>query len=112
MAWTESKRPEEPILDRDPKTDIHVFYHNLAYKVSRQAINIEKLSILEERLGDCVRREGVNYIEKCEELSLRFQAAARVCQRNVGPLSKRRNVGNVYEDQTTPAAVTGTEAIA
>jgi hypothetical protein len=39
-----SKRPEEPILDADPN-DVKAFYHNVAYKVNRAAINLAKKEV-------------------------------------------------------------------
>lgn len=83
-----------PIFDVDERKDVKVFYHNVAYKANRMAINVEKMKvcelfsrcfrtcearisallvaavvqILKERLGDCVRNEGVNYIDKCEQV--------------------------------------------
>ena len=39
-----SKRPEAPILDADPN-DVKAFYHNVAYKVNRAAINLAKKEV-------------------------------------------------------------------
>ncbi|KAF6252197.1 hypothetical protein COO60DRAFT_1554631, partial [Scenedesmus sp. NREL 46B-D3] len=65
MSSTE--RPTAPIFGVDESKDLKVFYHNVAYKTNRVAINLEKMKILKDRLGECVRQEGVNYIDKCEQ---------------------------------------------
>eukprot|EP00878_Enallax_costatus_P001771 GHUV01001929.1.p1 GENE.GHUV01001929.1~~GHUV01001929.1.p1 ORF type:complete len:119 (+),score=13.17 GHUV01001929.1:157-513(+) len=93
-------RPTAPVLDVDDSKDVQAFYHNVAYKTNRVAINVEKMKILKDRLGECVRREGVNYIDKCEQLTKRFEAAVRVCQWNSGTRgAKPRNVGNILEKE-------------
>ncbi|GBF96677.1 hypothetical protein Rsub_09310 [Raphidocelis subcapitata] len=93
-----STRPEAPILDgdlREPKT----FYHNAAYKTSRVAINLEKMKLLKERLADCVRQEGVNYIDKCEQLTKRYEAVVRVCQWQAGENQRPRNVAGILDKE-------------
>jgi hypothetical protein len=94
-----------PIFGVDESQDVKTFYHNVAYKANRMAINVEKmkvtvhpsglmraaiqfaghltlllllLQILKERLGDCVRTEGVNYIEKCEQVLINVAQQASV----------------------------------
>jgi hypothetical protein len=39
------ERPSAPRFDVDEKDDVKVFYHNVAYKTSRVAINIEKMKV-------------------------------------------------------------------
>ncbi|KIZ03379.1 hypothetical protein MNEG_4583 [Monoraphidium neglectum] len=89
-------RPTAPILDGDLK-DPKIFYHNAAYKTNRVAINLEKMKVLKERLGDCVREEGVNYIDKCEQLTRRYEAIVRVCQWQSGKNQRARNVGGILD---------------
>lgn len=92
--------PMTPIFGVDESQDVKTFYHNVAYKANRMAINVEKMKILKERLGDCVRTEGVNYIEKCEQLAKRYEAAVRVAQSNSSAKGSRaRNVGNILEKE-------------
>lgn len=38
-------RPLAPILDVDESKDVQVFYHNVAYKANRVAINVEKMKV-------------------------------------------------------------------
>ncbi|WIA11305.1 hypothetical protein OEZ86_002284 [Tetradesmus obliquus] len=97
MSSTE--RPTAPILGVDESKDLKAFYHNVAYKTNRVAINLEKMKILKDRLGECVRKEGVNYIDKCEQLTKRYEAAVRVCQWNSGTHSRPRNIGNILEKE-------------
>lgn len=96
-----------PIFDVDERKDVKVFYHNVAYKANRMAVNVEKmkvqcasyarvcghqqlfglnttllllLQILKEKLGDCVRIEGVNYLTKCEQVCRsRTQQPSSLC---------------------------------
>ncbi|KAF8057776.1 hypothetical protein HT031_005960 [Scenedesmus sp. PABB004] len=98
------QRPSAPILDVDERSDLKVFYHNVAYKTNRVAINVEKMKILKDRLGECVRSEGVNFVDKCEQLTKRYEAAVRVCQWNSGTHAKPRNVGNIIEKERELAA--------
>lgn len=34
-----------PIFDVDEGKDVKVFYHNVAYKANRMAINVEKMKV-------------------------------------------------------------------
>lgn len=100
----DAQRPEAPILDVDESKDIKAFYHNVAYKTGRVHINIEKMKvrstacggrslgpqlsadcpgvqILKERLQECVRKEGVNYIDRCDQVSCCRQPASRRARR-------------------------------
>jgi len=45
MSDNGNNRPTEPRFDANPREDINVFYHNMAYKVNRQAINMAKLEV-------------------------------------------------------------------
>jgi hypothetical protein len=38
-------RPTAPILDVDERADVKAFYHNVAYKTNRVAINVEKMKV-------------------------------------------------------------------
>eukprot|EP00879_Flechtneria_rotunda_P002008 GHRR01002185.1.p1 GENE.GHRR01002185.1~~GHRR01002185.1.p1 ORF type:complete len:115 (+),score=19.32 GHRR01002185.1:208-552(+) len=94
------ERPSAPRFDVDESKDLKAFYHNVAYKTNRVVINLEKMKILKDRLGECVRQEGVNYIDKCEQLTKRYEAAVRVCQWNSGTRGGRpRNIGNIIEKE-------------
>ncbi|KAI8475042.1 MAG: hypothetical protein J3K34DRAFT_405880 [Monoraphidium minutum] len=92
-----ASRPTEPVFPdgKDPK----VFYHNAAYKTNRVAINLEKMKMLKDRLGDCVRQEGVNYIDKCEQLTKRYEAIVRVCQWQAGENQRARNTGGILDKE-------------
>jgi hypothetical protein len=48
MVWKSSNRPEEPVLGVNEREDIKAFYHNIAYKVNRHAINIEKMEVCQQ----------------------------------------------------------------
>lgn len=37
--------PMSPIFDVDEGKDVKVFYHNVAYKANRMAINVEKMKV-------------------------------------------------------------------
>lgn len=41
--------PAAPIFDVDERKDVKAFYHNVAYKANRMAINVEKMKV-----GSCV----------------------------------------------------------
>jgi hypothetical protein len=43
MSSTE--RPTAPIFGVDESRDLKVFYHNVAYKTNRVAINLEKMKV-------------------------------------------------------------------
>jgi hypothetical protein len=45
MVWKSSNRPEEPVLGVNEREDIKAFYQNIAYKVNRHAINLEKMEV-------------------------------------------------------------------
>lgn len=55
--------------------------------------------ILEARLAECVSREGVNYVDKCEQLTKRFEAAVRVVQWQAGDKQRARNVGGILDEE-------------
>eukprot|EP00877_Chromochloris_zofingiensis_P005058 jgi/Chrzof1/14553/Cz09g07050.t1 len=99
MAGLHSDRPSEPIFNVDEKEDLKVFYHNKAYKVNRIAINVEKMKIMKDRVQECYRKEGVNFIDRCDQLVKRYEAAVRVCNWNQGPYQRVRNVGNIVEKE-------------
>lgn len=50
MSSTE--RPTAPILGVDESKDLKAFYHNVAYKTNRVAINLEKMKVNSNLRGD------------------------------------------------------------
>lgn len=60
------------------------------------------MKLLKQRLSECVRREGHAYLDRCEQLTRRYEAAVRVCQWNAGPNQRPRNTGDIM---TKDAAV-------
>jgi hypothetical protein len=46
--------PSTPIFDVDERQDVKVFYHNVAYKANRMAINVEKMKVC-QRVSLCSR---------------------------------------------------------
>ena len=62
-AYKGTHRPEAPVFDKDEREDIKAFYHNLAYKVNRQVINLEKMEV-ELRVASTIvahHKKGVTY---------------------------------------------------
>lgn len=45
MSGAESAGLVGPILDVDDRKDVKAFYHNVAYKANRMAINVEKMKV-------------------------------------------------------------------
>jgi hypothetical protein len=45
MATSEGQAASAPIFDVDERQDVKVFYHNVAYKANRMAINVEKMKV-------------------------------------------------------------------
>jgi hypothetical protein len=68
-------------------------------QTSRVAVNIEKMKLLKARLAECVRREGHAYLDRCEQLTRRYEASVRVCQWNAGPNQRARNTGDVMSKE-------------
>lgn len=104
------ERPSEPMLGVDESKDINAFYHNTAYRTSRVAINIEKMKLLKQRLAECVRREGHAYLDRCEQLTRRYEASVRVCQWNAGPNQRPRNTGDIMTKEAAMRAAAAQEA--
>lgn len=73
-------------------------------KTSRVAVNIEKMKLLKQRLAECVRREGHAYLDRCEQLTRRYEAAVRVCQWNAGPNQRLRNTGDIMSKEAAMRA--------
>jgi hypothetical protein len=68
-------------------------------QTSRVAVNIEKMKLLKQRLSECVRREGAAHLDRCEQLTRRYEAAVRVCQWNSGPSQRPRNTGDIMSKE-------------
>lgn len=89
------KRRAAALLQRcEPAPANHLSHHPSLFPPP-----LSTLQILEERLAECVSREGVNYVDKCEQLTKRFEAIVRVCQWQVGDRQRERNVGGILDEE-------------
>jgi hypothetical protein len=82
----------------------HRITQPITKQTSRVAINIEKMKLLKQRLSECVRREGAAHLDRCEQLTRRYEASVRVCQWNAGPNQRPRNTGDIMTKDTAVAA--------
>jgi len=57
------------------------------------------MKLLKQRLSECVRREGAAHLDRCEQLTRRYEASVRVCQWNSGPNQRPRNVGDIMSKE-------------
>jgi len=56
-----------PIFDVDEGKDVKVFYHNVAYKATRMAVNVEKMKVcqMHEAAAQRPRQAGILVICCC-----------------------------------------------